>query len=107
MSSIDKVALSFCRLIAERPKLNNSDARIGAWIIGAAEMTGGFPIELTYRDIAKGFERNGVVVKGLGSRYETIRAAVETLEGVGALSTEEGKKVGFGYTSKIYTMHEV
>lgn len=107
MSNMRNVALSFCRAVAENPSINNSDARIGAWIIGAAERTGGFPMELTYRDICKGFTRNDVTVEGLGSRYETIRAALDSLEGLGLLTLEEGKDVGFGYTSKLYTMHKV
>lgn len=107
MASIQAIALSFCRYVAEHPEVNNSDARIGAWLIGAVAKTGQHPIELTYRDIAKGFVWNGNTVEGLGSRYETIRASIEKFEAIGLISCTEGKQVGFGYTSKFYTLHEV
>ncbi len=107
MTSISTIAASFCRLVAENPDINNSDARIGAWLIGAVGLTGDNPIELTVRDIAKGCERNGVKIDGTGSRHETIRAALDRLSDLGVISREEGRQVGFGFTSQIYSIHEV
>lgn len=103
----DAVAGSFCKLIAGDSSITNAHARMGAWLIGAASMTGGFPLELTYFEIQKGFERDGVKVEGTGSRYETIRAAIDALVEAGVLTVEEGKHVAFGYNSKIFTMLEV
>ena len=107
MANVQAIALSFCRYVADHPEVNNSDARIGAWLIGAVAKTGQSPLELTYRDIYKGFSMAGSSVEGLGSRYETIRASIEKLENIGLISCTEGRQVGFGYTSKHYTIHEV
>lgn len=98
-------AEAFCRMVSEEPDISNAAARFGAWLIGAAERTGGFPIELTMHKIRLGFERNGIHVEGMGGRYETINASIEWLQEKGHLSTEEGRSVGFGHHSRAFSLH--
>ena len=98
------LADSFCEVITRNPQMTNATARIGAWLIGAAYKTGGFPIELSFRQIGNGFTRNGVTVEGTGSHATTIRQALEWLEENGHLKSTDGNAVGFGHRSRIYTM---
>lgn len=95
-------AAKFCHMLVTREVPANA-ARVGAWIIGAAEASGGFPIELTMRQIGKGYTKDGVTLVGTGSRWETITDALEWLEDNGVLRSSPGRGVGFGHQSKIYT----
>jgi hypothetical protein len=94
----------FCEMVTEEPTIPHAAARFGAWLVGAAAKTGGFPIELTVHQITKGFERNEVMVQGMGGRYETIRGSVEWLASKGYLAVSEGKGVGFGYSARVFTI---
>jgi hypothetical protein len=89
---------SFCTSVTDTPGMSNATARVGAWLIGAALKTGGFPVELTMKQFREGFERNGVVVEGTGCRHETVKAAIKWLEKEGLLKVEPN-----GNTNK-YTM---
>lgn len=100
----DITAVRFCKAVSTHPQMSNATARIGAWLIGAAAATGGFPLELTLRQIQTGFTRNGRTVQGTGSRPETIRASLEWLEANGYLNSVDGRRGGFGHYSRIYSM---
>lgn len=104
--AVNTLASSFCKMVATNSKITNAHARMGAWLIGAAEMTGGFPLNLTYTEIQGGFTRDGISVSGTGSRFETIRAAIEALKELGVLEVEEGDETVLGFHSKVFTMHE-
>ena len=92
-------------MVAEAPEMSNAAARFGAWLVGSADLTGGFPIELTMHQIRNGFTRNGSTVPGMGGRYETIKASISWLEKRGYLSSTEGRAVGFGYVARNYTLN--
>lgn len=93
-----------CHVIASTPDVTNATARIAAWMVGVADITGGFPIELSYRQVTDGFTKDGVIVAGTGSRTETIKVAFEWLEARGYLKVEEGSAIGFGHSSHLYTL---
>ena len=82
----------FFETILKRPDLSNATARIAAWMIGAAAQAGGFPLKLSLRQIAEGFEHDGVRVPGTGSRLETIQASLAWLEEHGYLTSERGER---------------
>lgn len=101
---MSSIAERFCEMVANDPSMPHAAARLGAWLIGSAQQTGGFPLELTVHQITKGFERGGVTIPGMGGRYETIRDSVKALEERHCLETSEGKGVGFGYSAKVYNI---
>jgi hypothetical protein len=82
---------SFIDTIVKRSDMSNATVRIAGWLIGAAKATGGFPLELSFRQIAHGFEKDGVVVPGTGSRLETVRDSLKWLEEHGYLKVEQGR----------------
>lgn len=82
--------------------INSTTVRTAAWLIGAAKVAGGFPLELSLRQIREGFKRDGAEVAGTGSRLETIKASLEWLEQRGYLTTKTGNAIGFGHTSCFY-----
>jgi hypothetical protein len=98
------LAERFCDAVVINYDMSNATARIGAWMIGAAKQVGGFPLELSLRQISEGFTVGRVTVKGTGSRLETIKAALEWLEQEGLLKIEEGGHAGFGKHSRVYHM---
>lgn len=95
---------AYCEMVALHPDISNATARFGAWLIGAAAMSGGFPVELTNSQIRFGFERNGVHVPGLGGRNETINASINWLEENKYLAVAEGRRVNWGYTARNFTL---
>ncbi len=102
MSSSAVLASNFCRLVTEQKGISNATARLCAWLIGVSDKTGGFPLELSLRQITDGFEHNGVKVIGTGSREETIRASLAWLEEHGFLQSTVGRQVGFGHAAGVY-----
>lgn len=100
-----QIALAYCDLITRRKDMPNATARLGAWLVGVASRLGGFPVELSFTQMRDGFETPGGRIDGTGSRTETIRASLGWLEENGLLSSTEGSPVGFGYTSRIYTLN--
>ena len=101
---MDDAPSAFCKAVVENPEMSNATARFGAWLIGAAAMTGGFPLELSIHQIRYGFERNGVAVHGFGGRYETINASIDWLQGNGYLAVTEGRALKFGYTARVFSL---
>ena len=95
----------FCRMVSNTPDITNATARIGAWFIGAANQTGGFPLELSLAQIRLGFTKGGVHIPGTGSRNETLRASIDYLEKKGFMSSEEGRPQTGGFSSRKYSMH--
>lgn len=94
----------FCRVVASTPEMTNATARIGTWMFGVAAASGGFPIELTYRQIRDGVEINNKTIPGTGSRHETIRASIDWLKEHGILTYSDGDPIGFGHMSRKYSM---
>ena len=98
------IASAFCKRVAES-RLDNATVRIGAWFIGAAEKTGGFPLPINATAIRDGFVRDGVAVAGTGSRRETILQSIANLENEGLLlpmrkGTESSEKFsGFDWNT--------
>jgi len=97
--------MNFCRKVTyKHPDISNATARLAVWFIGAAELTGGFPLELTLRQINEGFEKEGEFVEGTGCRRETMNYAIEWLTRNKFLEVKPGSPVGFGHSSHLYTM---
>lgn len=90
----------FCAALVGNPDMPNPAAKIGAWLAGVAQLTGGFPLELTMREIEKGFEKNGVRIEGTGNHSSSIRSAMDWLEDRGIIRTEEGRQAGFGHKAR-------
>lgn len=102
--SIGQVAARFCVVVEANPEITNATARIGAWLIGTAVKLGGFPVQLSLRQIQKGFSREGVTIEGTGCRMETIKASLEWLETSGYLHSEDSPAIsGFGHHARLYT----
>lgn len=101
-NDIRDAALRLCAA-ATNPDMSNADVRIGAWIIGAAHRTGGFPLPLTKTQIRSGFNADGVQVAGTGSRPETIDGALENLQNLGLLTITDAP-AGVVTRSKLFTM---
>ena len=93
-----------CEQVVKDSEISNATVRISAWLVGVAALTGGFPVDLTYRQVREGYTKNGVYIAGTGSRIETIKASFEWLEKRGYLVTEEGSASGFGHTSRLYRL---
>jgi hypothetical protein len=93
-----------CTVVSQTRDMSNATARIAAWMVGAANATGGFPIELSYRQVKEGFTKEGKDVPGTGSRTETIKAAFDWLEEKGYLTVIEGSAIGFGHSSRLYRL---
>lgn len=102
---MSNIAADFCALVSKTPDMSNAAARFGAWLIGVAERTGGFPIETSMAKIIRGFTHNGIEIDGLGSRPETLRAAIDWFETHGYLTATPGRPAGFGYTTFLYSLH--
>lgn len=80
MDMSDILAAKLCELAVTNPDMPNAAARVGGWIIGYARQNGGFPVELTFRQIQA----------ATGSHNDTIRNSVEWLVEAGLFRTEEG-----------------
>lgn len=101
-NDVRDAALRLCTAATD-PALNNADIRIGAWLIGAAAATIGFPLPLTKRQIRSGFEMSGRQVAGTGSRPETIDNALDNLQAKGLLTITEAP-AGISTRAKLFTM---
>ncbi len=97
----DRIAEKFCQIVIENPDMSNATVRIGAWLIGAAKKTGGFPLELSIRQINNGFIRRGKKVEGARSRMLTIQEALRWWEDNGYISVKDGRVVTGGSHAKI------
>lgn len=80
MSTSRTIADKLCALTVSRPDIPNPTVRVGAWIIGFALGKGGFPVELSYRQIQA----------ATGCHNNTIRSSVEWLVDAGFFRTEPG-----------------
>lgn len=80
-----QIASRFCTHVAMHD-VGNATAKIGAWFIGAAQATGGFPLAVSYREIRDGFTRDGITVHGTASRHATILQSIAELEDAGFLT---------------------
>lgn len=105
----NNLAERFCQLVAESPEMSNATARIGAWMIGAAIKTGGFPLEISMRQVTHGFKTRGpkrdrIKVEGTGSKDITVRTALNWYEERGYLTSTQGEPRGFGSHARRYTL---
>lgn len=92
----------FCKLVAETPDMSNATARFGAWLLGVAGKTGGFPVELTFRQIRDGIEG---VTPGLGGRYETFHSSIDWYQSRGLLNvTPTDRASSGGFTTTLYSL---
>lgn len=93
-----------CEQVVKSKDMSNATVRIAAWLLGAANASGGFPLDLSYRQVRDGYNKEGVYIAGTGSRIETIKASFEWLEDRGYLTTEKGNASGFGHTTRLYRL---
>jgi hypothetical protein len=59
--------------------LDNSTARIAVWLAGAMNIIGTDTLQLSYRQVQRGFSLGLNEIPGTGSRPETIKAAFDWL----------------------------
>lgn len=99
---MSKTQESFARRIVALPGLSNATVRIGTWLAGCVSYVDGGPIELSMNQISDGLTLpTGAAVQGTGSRPETVKAALTSLEEAGIIRTSPGRAIGFGHTSTI------
>lgn len=99
MTSTKQAAVRLCVAVAQNHDIPSPTARIAAWLIGVAELRGGFPIEVSCRQIQLGVDQDGVKVQGTGCHNATIRESLEWLETRGLISISEGAYSGGGHNS--------
>lgn len=92
-----------CYLVLSRPDISNATARIAMWLAGACASDRATSIELSRRQVSQGFVRDGEKFAGTGCRDETVKASLEWLEAAGVITSTEGRSVGFGHQSRVYT----
>jgi dihydroxyacid dehydratase/phosphogluconate dehydratase len=93
-----------CDAVTKYPGMTNATAKVAAWLVGAAQRNGGFPIEVSVTQICDGMKLGAFTIAGTGSRPETIRAAINWLIEHQIIEATEGRPVGFGFKSHIYDM---
>lgn len=94
-----------CGIVARSKDMTSATVRITAWLIGVAELTNGYPVEVSYRQVRDGLTIYGKTFAGTGSRLETIKLAFEWLGGRGYLTSENNStKKAFGYAPRQYTL---
>lgn len=98
------LASEVCIRLSNLPEASNAAVRLAVWMLGVAEVSGGFPLTLSLRQICRGFRKDGKEFKGTGSRIETVKASIQWLEEEGFLAIGDGTYSGFGFTSKNYTI---
>lgn len=101
MTDLENMGTRFSVAIIGKPDIPNVAVKVGLWLIGAASLAGGFPVEVSMRDIEKGFKSSDdVEIAGTGNHSSSIRTALEWLEENDFIRTEEGRDVGFGHRAK-------
>ncbi len=98
------ISQKYVQKVLDMPQLQHGAVRVGLWIAGAAERTGGFPVELYYSYLINGFNRNGVVIPGVAFRPPTVQKSLIALQELGLLTIEEGPMVG-GHAIKRCTLN--
>ena len=93
-----------CSLVVDHDDISNPAVRIGAWIVGAAAVRGGFPLEVTVREIQEGFVHEGREVAGTGCHHQTISRCLEWLSDTKFLTVKEGRSLSGGHASRIITV---
>lgn len=99
MSDVKDAALRVCLAASGEGGMSNPTAHIAAWLVGIASATGGFPIEVTRREIQFGYNRSGVSYPGTGCHNNTIRDALQWLEHHGLIKMSHGEHRGGGHHS--------
>lgn len=84
MDTPNPTAERLCRIVVQHPNIPNPTVKVGAWIVGRAADQGGFPVELTFRQIQA----------ATGAHNRTIREAVERLADLGLFRTQAGAHSG-------------
>lgn len=93
-----------CTLVVSDDDITNPAVRIGAWIVGAAKVRGGFPLEVTVREIQDGFSHQGAKVAGTGCHHNTISQCLEWLSERGFLTVKNGRTLPGGHVSRIISV---
>jgi hypothetical protein len=93
--------------LCERATLDQftpSEVKLASWLLTAGHLLGGFPVEVSMRDIKEGCQRGPIHIPGWGAHYRTIGHAFESLEERGVIHWQEGSARGFGYSSKLISL---
>jgi hypothetical protein len=99
-----KAAADLCTAIVQDIDLAYPAIRVGTWIAGAALASGEYPIELTLTEIVNGSKRNGIVLRGTGGNFSTIRTGLQQLLEQGYLRAKQGRKKQGGFSTHYYTL---
>ena len=95
---------SLAERIANTPDISNATARVAMWIHGVALISGGYPVDVSYRQIQKGIKLADQSIPGTGCRVETIKEALSWLEDHKWLVWEPGTVSSFNTVSKRITI---
>lgn len=89
-------ATRVCDVMA-RHDMPNPAARLLGWLAGVAEITGGFPVEVSSRQIREGFTTpSGEQIAGTNNHHETVMGSLAWLEENGIVKVADGKTLRFG-----------
>lgn len=97
MNDVLSAAQRLCAATTTIKSMPSPAVRIAAWLIGVAQKQGGFPVQVSYRQIQAGFERDGVQVQGTGCHNATIRESLQWLSDNGLVTMQQGKHSGGGH----------
>lgn len=102
LTAAETATLAFCAALTLDPRITYTGARVGTWILGAAMVTGQYPIELTVREIARGITLENGKTVGSGGHAHTIREGLRQLEEAGYLIKEPARVRPGGFLSYYY-----
>jgi hypothetical protein len=98
------ICRAFAHKVAAHPTLQHGAVRVGLWLAVVAERTGGFPVDVFYTHLIRGFERDGVTVPGISMRPITITKSFASLTEAGLLSVEDSPLAYKGQPMKRFTL---
>ena len=87
----DTLAGKFCRLIATRKDATPQTAKLGAWILSAATAAGGFPLQVSLRDIEFGFAAGDERMPPVGVSRVSINASLDWMQQNKVLHVADGE----------------
>lgn len=98
----------FIQRVADNPQLQHAAVRVGLWLVAVAERINSDSIELYYTHFLTGYKSskvNGVSVKGVNFRPQTVANALQALIELGIISIEGGDEMRNGVNIKRITLH--
>lgn len=106
----DTLAGQLCRLVTDSADATPQTAKLGAWVIATALKTGGFPLEVSLRDIEFGFEVNYmdslIQIPPAGISRASIHKSLDWLEEAGLLKIDDGRPRQSGHPARLISWND-